>query len=129
MYGRRRATYVQVKSSRKPAGKDCLVLDGSVWNERQLSGAAPIYNKHDGQDAFLATFIMVVDLSPGPDRSRFYIFPPEQVEQLLRRRAQLWAATPKQDGSARSIKFRKELAREELSNWEDAWHLLESELG
>lgn len=125
VYGRRSATYVQVKTSTKPAGKDFLVVDGSPWTEEQLSGEVPIYNKHE--DAFVATFIVIVDMSHGPDDCRFYIFPPDAIEEVLRQRARELAAKPKRDGGTRSIRFRKELPRDELGQWENAWHLLEAD--
>lgn len=128
VYGRSHAAYVQVKSSRTPAGRNCLILDGSTWTAEQLSGAAPIYNKHKAEGAFFATFIIVVDLSRGSDDCAFYIFPPKAVEEALRRRAQAWAAKPKRDGGMRSINFRKELPKNELTRWENAWHLLANEL-
>lgn len=126
VYGGRRASYVQVKTSTKPAGRDFLVVDGAPWTEDQLSGATPIYNKHEG--GFVATFIVVVDLSHGRDDYRLYILPPQPIEEALRRRARDWAAKPKRDGGLRSIRFRKEMPRDELGKWESAWHLLEAEL-
>lgn len=122
VYGASRAVYIQVKTSTKPAGKECLVLDGSPWTEEQLSGKAPIYNKHAATDPFKASFIVVVDLSNSDPR--FYVCPPEPIEEALRKRGRSWAATPKRDGQQRSLAFRKELPRDELSEWEGAWHLI-----
>ena len=30
------ALYVQVKTSSKPAGRDCVIVDGSTWTRKQL---------------------------------------------------------------------------------------------
>jgi len=53
VYTKTCARYVQVKFSEKPAGKDCITLDGSPWTQAQLEGTAPIFNKHD---SFRANF-------------------------------------------------------------------------
>lgn len=44
VFGRRGASYVQIKSSTKPAGADTVVVDGSVWTREQLYESASIYN-------------------------------------------------------------------------------------
>jgi hypothetical protein len=42
VFGRRGASYVQIKSSTKPAGADTVVVDGSVWTREQLYESASI---------------------------------------------------------------------------------------
>ena len=59
------------------------------------------------------------------DQTDYYIAPPDELERLVRPRAALVAAKPKKDGQPRSIAFRKELPRDMLKPWKDAWHLLE----
>ena len=59
-YGKSSATYVQVKGTKRAAGKDCIIVDGSPWTEEQLHGRAPVYNKHDG---LVASHVVLVDLS------------------------------------------------------------------
>src|SRR5712692_5022657 len=53
------AFYVQFKSSTNPAGKDCVLVDGSPWTDKQLYDNAPIYNRHS--DDFQASFIVIVE--------------------------------------------------------------------
>jgi hypothetical protein len=120
VYAKSVAFYVQVKSSEKPAGKDCVVVDGSGWTHAQLYDDAPLFNKHDH---FKASVIVIVDRLKNGETD-FYIAPPTELESLLRKRALEWASTPKRDGTVRSIKFRKELPRDELRRWHRAWHLL-----
>ena len=120
VYGREQAVYVQVKSSRNPAGKDCITVDGSPWTEEQLHRDAPIYNKHDG---FKARFIVLVDLTAGNSPS-FYVVQPHELECAAREKARIFASKLKKDGTQRSIGFRKELAKEDLRPWLNAWHLL-----
>jgi hypothetical protein len=120
VFGQEAPVYVQVKSSEKPAGKDCVVIDGSPWTQGQLYEGEPIFNKHDH---YKASIIVVLDrLKTG--ETDFYVAPPGPLEALLRRRAKKWAATPKRDGKPRSIGFRKELPREALEPWREAWHLI-----
>jgi len=114
------ASYVQVKSSENPAGKNCVVIDGSPWNHAQLYEGAPIFNKHNHLQASL---IVIVDkLETG--ETNFYIAPPAALEALVRERSLEFAKRPKRDGTPRKINFRKELPREVLAQWHNAWHLL-----
>lgn len=113
--------YVQIKSSESPAGRNCVVVDGSPWTDGQLHCDEPIFNRHDH---YKAKLIIVVDRQ-NTDETNFYIAPPAQLEALLRPRAQQWASTPKRDGTKRSIRFRKELPKDTLAHWRDAWHLFE----
>lgn len=126
VYARSYAIYVQVKTSEKPAGKDCVVVDGSPWKPEQLYEGAPIYNKHREAGELMASLIMVVDVSRSGGDPGFYLFPPAAVEPLLRRRGVEWAQTPKRDGGMRAVGFRKELPRTDLASWKDAWALLET---
>ncbi len=114
------ALYLQVRWSEKPASRDGIIVDGSPWTDGQLHGAAPIFNKHDH---YQATLVMLVD-KMRDGKIDFYVAPPERLESLVRNRAVAFAARPKKDGTARSIKFRKELPRELLAPWLNAWHLL-----
>ena len=59
VFGKTGAFYVQVKSSEKPAGKDCVVIDGSAWNNEQLYEGAPLFNKDD--KFFQAGLVVIVD--------------------------------------------------------------------
>jgi hypothetical protein len=120
VYGKEKAIYVQVKSSKKPASKDHVTIDGSPWNEAQLYNDGAIYNKHD---SFSASFVVIVDLEKPGDPS-FYIAPPYELAKLVREKGVKWASTPKRDGSSRSLGFRKELPRENLKQWLNAWELL-----
>jgi Holliday junction resolvase-like predicted endonuclease len=120
VYGKEQAIYVQVKSSRKPAGKDGITVDGSPWTEEQLYQNAGIYNKRDG---FMARLIVLVDLATG-DSPTFYIAPPVELERIARKKGKTFASKLKRDGTKRVIGFRKELSREELKPWLNAWHLL-----
>lgn len=52
------------------------------------------------------------------------IVPPEALERLVRPMALAHAAKPKKGGETRSIAFPKELPREVLKHWNEAWHLL-----
>jgi len=115
--------YVQVKSSERPATKDGVIVSGAPWTEGELYHGEPIFNKHDRWKAGL---IMILDRVT-PERTDYYIAPPYQLQQLLRPRAELFAAKPKRDGQPRSIAFRKELPRTMLAPWKDAWHLLTGE--
>jgi hypothetical protein len=114
------AFYVQVKSSQNPAGSNSVIIDGSPWTQDQLDGKAPIFNKHEH---YKARFIIIVD-KPKTGKTEFYIAPPEELEKLVRERAYEFAERPKRDGTRRSIRFRKELPREVLLPWRNAWHLL-----
>lgn len=119
VYGRERAIYVQVKSSSNPAGKGCIVVDGTPWTEEQLYEKEPIYNRRPG---FRAQLVMLVDHHD--DGVDFYLAPPADLERAVREKGRLFADKPKRDGTKRSIKFRKELSRERLKPWLNAWHLL-----
>lgn len=119
-FGRDQATYLQVKSTRKASGRNCVIVDGSAWTHQQLYENAPIYNKHD---SFHAHFVLLID-HQDDDNLRYFLAPPQEVEDSVRARGLAWAAKPKRDGSPRSIGFRKELPHESLAPWQDAWHLL-----
>jgi hypothetical protein len=106
VYGKTCAHYVQVKSSKSPASKDHITINGSPWTEDQLYRGGPIYNKHSG---FLASFIVIVDVAP--QEPAYYVAPPEKLFELVLPRAVEFAARPKRDGSARSVGFRKELPK------------------
>jgi hypothetical protein len=114
--------YVQVKSSERPASKDHVTISGAPWTEAELYHGEPIFNKHDGWKAGLVVILHRVSA----DQPDFYIAPPDALERLVRPRAELIAAKPKKDGQPRSIAFRKELPRELLKPWKDAWHLFRS---
>jgi len=120
VYAQEHAFYVQVKSSSNPAGRDCVIIDGSVWTEEQLYGGGPIFNKHEH---FRCSFVVLVD-SLKTGETDYYVAPPQPLEDLARSRALELAARPKKDGTKRSINFRKELPRSELLPWHRAWHLL-----
>ena len=115
--------YVQVKSSEKPASKDHVTISGAPWTDEELFQGAPIFNKHD---SYKAGLIMILDRASA-DQTDYYIAPPDELERLVRPRAARLAAKPKKDGQPRSIGFRKELPREILKPWKDAWHLLAGE--
>jgi hypothetical protein len=120
VYSKNIAQYIQVKSSETPATRNGVVIDGSPWTEDQLYNGAPIFNKHDH---FQANFVLIVDkLKSG--ETIFYIAPPADLEKKVRERGVEFAKRPKRDGTPRSIKFRKELSRDVLAKWQDAWHLL-----
>jgi hypothetical protein len=113
--------YVQVKSSERPASKDHVTISGAPWTEAELYHGASIFNKHAGWKAGLVIILDRVNT----DQTDYYIAPPDALERLVRPRAALVAAKPKKDGQPRSIAFRKELPRDMLKPWKDAWHLLE----
>jgi hypothetical protein len=120
VYGKDQAIYVQVKSSRRPASKDCITIDGSPWTKGQLYHDDPIYNKRDG---FKAKLVVLVDLAAG-DCPAFYVAPPDELERIARKKGRRFASKLKRDGTERSIGFRKELTNEDLRPWLNAWHLL-----
>jgi Holliday junction resolvase-like predicted endonuclease len=120
VYGREQAIYVQVKSLRRPAGKDGITVDGSPWTQQQLYEDATIYNKREG---FMAKFVILVDLATD-DSPTFYVAPPDELEDIARKKGRAFASKLKRDGTERSIGFRKELTKEELRPWLNAWHLL-----
>ena len=124
VFGKTKAFYIQVKSSEKPASKDSVVIDGSPWTEAQLREGAPIFNKHCDEGHYDASLIFILDRTQDGN-TNFYIVPPKKLEELVRATAMTFADKPKRDGSPRSIKFRKELSRDTLKSWRDAWHLLE----
>ena len=119
IFAKAAASYVQVKSSLNPAGADTVIIDGSPWTVDQLRNGAPIFNKHDG---FKASLIFLLDTQKTGE-TVYYIVPPEELEQLWRPLAQAYADRPKRDGGVRKP-FRKELPRQSLLPWRDAWHLL-----
>ena len=119
VYAQTRAFYVQVKSSKKPAGANSVIIDGSPWTREQLYDGAPIFNKHDHLRCEL---VVILDtLKTG--ETHFYIASPKELEKLVRPLARKLAKRPKRDGSERSIAFRKELPRALLMQWREAWHL------
>jgi hypothetical protein len=120
VYGKTSAIYVQVKSSRKPANKDHIIIDGSPWNEVQLRQGADIFNKHD--DGFRASLIVIVDNSS--EIPAYYVAPPKELLDLVLPKAIEFAARPKLDGSVRSIGFRKELPRADLLPYLNGWDRL-----
>ncbi len=120
VYAKASPIYVQVKSSEKPAGKDCVVVDGSPWTGKQLFDETPVFNKHSH---YVASLVILVD-KRRDGTVAFYVAPPGELEKLVRSRARDWAAKPKRDGGQRSIAFRKELPRDALKPWLEAWHLL-----
>lgn len=124
VFGKTRAIYIQVKSSTKPASKNCVVVDGSPWTEAQLQGNAPLFNKHIGEANFKALLVLILARDQSGHMT-FYLAPPEELEKLARASGIVFANRPKRDGNRRSIKFRKELPREALEPWRDAWYLLE----
>jgi hypothetical protein len=120
VYSKNSAQYIQVKSSETPASKDGVVIDGSPWTDAQLYDSVPIFNRHDH---FQAKFVVIVDkLKSGA--TNFYIAPPADLEALVREQALEFAKRLKRDNTPRSIKFRKELPRDVLAPWHNAWHLL-----
>src|SRR4249919_1927634 len=58
VYARDGASYVQVKSSKNPAGANSVIIDGSTWTHEQLYDGAPIFNKHDH---FRCRLVVIVD--------------------------------------------------------------------
>ena len=91
------------------------------WTGAQLYESAPIFNKHNN---FQAKFVIIVDkLKSG--ETNFYIAPPADLETLVRERAlEICRSALREDNTPRSIKFRKELPRDVLAPWHNAWHLL-----
>jgi Holliday junction resolvase-like predicted endonuclease len=122
VYGKTRAVYVQVKSSTTPATKDGVVIHGSPWTRAQLYDGAPLYNQHQNPEDYDASLVVIVDQQKSGARN-FYIAPPKALEDLVRPRGIDFADRPKRDGTRRSINFRKELPREALAPWLEAWHL------
>ncbi len=123
VFGKKRAVYVQVKSSETPASKNGVVIDGSPWTEAQLYQGAPIFNRH--ADQYEAALVLIVDKAKD-GKTNFYIAPPKDLEEFVRPQGVHFANLPKKDGSRRSIGFRKELTREDLTPWMNAWHLLKA---
>jgi hypothetical protein len=124
VFGKTKAVYVQVKSSEVPASKDGVVVDGSPWTDAQLNHGAPIFNKHGKSSHYEAALVVILDRQKSGE-TNFYVAPPKALEDLVRERGLAFANLPKKDGSRRSIGFRKELSREALAPWRDAWHLLD----
>src|SRR4051812_47616909 len=108
-------------SSTKPAGNNCIVVDGSTWAQEQLLGQPPVFNKHDSYRASL--IVIVHELRVGG--TEFYIIPPTILEDMVRRRGLEFANKPKKDGSPRSLGFREELPRLAVEQWRGAWHLID----
>jgi len=124
VFGKRKAVYVQVKSSETPASKDCVTIDGSPWTDAQLYQGGPIFNRHEKDQHYEAALILVLDREKS-GATNIYLAPPKDLEDLVRPRGLALANRPKKDGSRRSIGFRKELPREALAPWLNAWHLLD----
>jgi len=122
VYGKRRATYIQVKSSTFPSNKASVCVDGSPWSESQLFDHAPIFNRI--ASSYRAELIAVVDRSGAAPE--IYLVPPATLERALRRLGLAFAAKPKKRGGKRAIRFRKELPRKSLERWRQRWDLLES---
>lgn len=120
IYSKYMAQYIQVKSSEFPASKNSVVIDGSPWTHAQLREGAPVFNKHD---SFQAKLVVIVDKTKSGE-TNFYIVPPADLEVLVRARGLEFANRPKRDNTPRSINFRKELPRDVLAPWQNAWHLL-----
>jgi hypothetical protein len=118
VYGKDRPIYVQVKSSSKPAGRDRVGV-GGTWTNNQLFRNDPIFNEHD---SFQAEYVIVVDATQGEDQ--FYVVPPMALAKIAQEVGRLWAEKPKKDGFRRSVGFRKEVPRDRLTQWRDAWHHL-----
>jgi hypothetical protein len=88
--------------------------------EDQLRNGSPIFNKRDG---FRARLIVIVATTKTGE-TEYYIAPPAELEKLLIPTGRAHADRPKRDGSQRSIAFRKELPREMLKPWLNAWQQL-----
>lgn len=119
VYAADRAIYVQVKSSKIPATRDHVTIDGTPWTQKQLDRKEPIFNKRVGYEA---EFIVLVDYAKVP-QPQFYIFSPKQLTDWVVPRGRKQAAKPKRDGTKRSINFRKELPKRLLKSGHNAWHL------
>jgi hypothetical protein len=77
-------------------------------------------NKHPGWQAGI---IFILDRVT-PDLTDYYMAPPGALERLVRPRAELFAAEPELDRQPRSLAFRRQLPREMLKFWKNAWPLL-----
>jgi hypothetical protein len=117
VFGKSVVTYVQVKSSSKPAGKDGVLIAGSPWTEEQLYSGAPIFNKHQGR--FQAGLVLVVD-THATGEVEFYIAPPKELERIAVELGRAYMEKPKRNGERRKM-FRKEVPRNRLAPWRDAW--------
>lgn len=124
VFGKTKAVYVQVKSSEVPSSKNGVIVDGSRWTDAQLNQSAPIFNKHCKSSQYEAALVVILDRQTNGD-AKFYVAPPKALEDLVRERGLAFANVPKKHGSRRSIGFRKELSREALAPWLEAWHLLD----
>lgn len=116
VYSQSAPKYIQVKSSKKPAGKNSVVVNGTPFKREQLYDGAPIFNT---KDSYKAHLIVIVH-----QENEYYIAPPNELEKMLRKNGCKLAERPKRDGSQRSLGFRGELRKEELAPYQDAWHLL-----
>jgi hypothetical protein len=120
VFGKSAVTYVQVKSSSKASGKNCVLIDGSPWTEEQLYEGAPIFNKHRGR--FQAGLVVLVDtLATG--EIAFYIVRPEVLEPIAVEIGRAFLEKPKRNGERRKM-FRKEIPRGRLIPWQNAWDQL-----
>lgn len=115
--------YVQITSSEKPASENYVTINEAPWTEGELYHGEPVFNKHPGPKAGL---VFISDRVT-PDRTDYYIAPPELLERLVRPRAELHAAKQIRDGRWHSIALPKELPRIMLLPWKNAWHLLTGE--
>ncbi len=120
VYARTGAVYVQVKATNRPAGVDCLIVDGSGWTTGQLLFGDRVFNKHDH---FEAQYILLVGAKTNGEAD-FHVAPPAVLEQMAIAGARKWIKVRKKDGNQRSIYFRKELPRRLLADWHMDWHLL-----
>jgi Holliday junction resolvase-like predicted endonuclease len=120
VYSQTGAIYVQVKSSRKPASKGHVTIDGAPWRLDQLHEGQPVYNQH--REHFRAAYIVIADVSDDTSPA-FYIVPPRVLERAAVKRGRIWYAKPTRAGDQRKP-FRKELPVSLLKRWRDRWDLL-----
>jgi Holliday junction resolvase-like predicted endonuclease len=120
VFGETAAVYIQVKTSTKPATKDYVTACGAPWTKEQLYDSAPVFNKH--RQAMIASFVLLVDFQPSGS-AKFFLVPPKQLEKLLRPISRAYMDRLKRDGTRRKL-IRKELPRNLLRPWLNAWHLL-----
>ena len=113
--------YVQVRVSEEGASKNCVTISNAPWTEEELRPGAPIFNQHDGWQAGL---IMILD-RVSTDQTDYYFAPPDALERLIRLSATRQPETAKRDRQRRTLALRKDLPKDMLRPWRDAWHLLE----
>jgi hypothetical protein len=119
-FGELGATYVQVKSSTKPSGKNAILVDDAPWTELQLFRRAPIYNRR--RDGFQAGIVLIVASAKTGEQS-FYLVPTGELWKIALKVGRRFAKKPKLDGGTRKM-FRKEVPSSMLKKWRDAWFLL-----